>query len=508
MKTPDALPDDIDQLKAMILQLQEAAAQKESELKALEDKYQALLEQFRVDQKNRFGRKSESHQVEPEEFNEAEAIACEPPDKAEAKATKKPKRQSLPKDLPREQVVHDLTTDDKRCDCCGGELHKIGEEKTEKLEFIPASIKVIEHIRPKYACAGCEKQGSTNQIKIAPLPAFPIPKSIATPSLLSQVITAKYLYALPLYRQEGLFAQAGIDLSRKTLSDWVLKSAELLNPVYERLQQILRQQAVLHADETPVNVIKEDRAQCYMWVYTTAAPCAGDTGMPEIVLYDYQRSRERKHITNFLGEFSGYLQVDGYAGYENTGTTLVGCWAHARRKFKEAHTAQPKGKVGKADWALNHIQKLYRIEQQIKELSADERYTIRQQQSKPLLDQFRQWLEKSTHLPPASKIGKAVQYSLNQWPKLLGYLEDGRLNIDNNRAERAVKPFVLGRKNWLFNNTGKGAKASATLYSLVGTAVANDLVVYDYLNELLTELPALKPGDSLDHLLPWNIKLP
>ena len=333
MTTPDSLPDDIEQLKAMVLQLQEAAAQKDSELKVLEDKYQALLEQFRVEQKNHFGRKSESHQAEPEEFDEAEAIACEPPDKAAPKTAKKAKRQPLPKDLPREQVVHDLAACDKRCDCCGAELHKIGEEKTEKLEFIPASIKVIEHIRPKYACACCEKQGSANQIKIAPLQAFPLPMSIATPSLLSQVITGKYLYALPLYRQESLFAQAGINLSRKTLSDWVLKSSELLSPVYERLQQLLRQQAILHADGTPLNVIKEDRAQCYMWVYTTAAPCPGENERPEIVLYDYQRSRQRQHITNFIGDFSGYLQVDGYAGYENTGTTLAGCWAHARRKF-------------------------------------------------------------------------------------------------------------------------------------------------------------------------------
>ena len=206
---------------------------------------------------------------------------------------------------------------------------------------------------------------------------------------------------------------------------------------------------------------------------------------------------------DYLEGYSGYLHVDGYVGYEQTQATLVGCWAHARRKFKEAEIAQPKGKVGKANWALNHIQKLYRIETQVKDKTAQDKQVIRQQQSEPLLKQFKTWLDKSANqVPPKTALGKAVTYCLNQWPKLIRYIEDGNLNIDNNRAERAIKPFVIGRKNWLFSNTAKGAKASATLYSVIETAKANGITPFDYLMYLLEQVSL--PDHDIEQLLPWE----
>lgn len=486
----------------------------QTQLAAVRQDYQQLLEQFRLAQQQRFGKSSEANPNQLGLFNEAEAETTVDEQAAQSETLtytrQKPRRKPLPKDLPREQVIHDLDDADKVCDDCGHDLHRMGEEMSEQLEFIPARLKVIEHIRPKYACRHCETQGTQSKIKIAPMPPTPIPKSIATPSLLSQIITSKYQYALPLYRQESLFKQAGIDLSRKTQAEWMIKSSTLLEALYRRLKAIQLEQAIIQADETRLNVIHEDKTTCYMWVYCTGTdspPAKPDeTHPPNIVLYDYQPSRAGQCAVDYLEGYRGYLQVDGYGGYEQTDAQLVGCFAHARRKFIEAQKVQPKGKTGKADWAINHIQKLYAIESGLKGKSAEEKYLIRQTQAQPLLDQFKVWLDESVlRLPPKSAMGKAIAYSLNQWPKLVRYIEHGALAIDNNRAERAIKPFVIGRKNWLFSNTANGARASAILYSLVETAKANGLMPYDYLKTLLEALP--RQGGNIDQLLPWRIKI-
>lgn len=497
----ETLPDEPELLKEIILQQQ--------------SKLLLLEEQFRLAQQKQFGKSAEGHPAQGELFNEVEAeveaaaleTAQVPP---AVRQRQQPVRKPLPVTLPREVVIHDLSDADKVCACCGHDLHQMGEERSEKLEFIPAQVKVIEHVRRKYACRVCDKQGTQVQIKLAAVPPSPIPKGIATPSLLSQIITSKYQYALPLYRQESLFSQYGIDLSRQTMADWMLKCAELFQPLYDKLRAILLQQAVIQADETTVQVLKEDKANCYMWLYATGTDAPNNLDLPNIipniVLYDYHASRAGQCAVDFLDGFSGYLQVDGYAGYGMTQAQLVGCWAHVRRKFKEAETAQPKGKTGKANWALNQIQKLYRIETLYKDSTPAQRQRQRQVHSGPLLDELRRWLEKSQqHVPPQSSLGKAISYSLNQWPNLVLYLEDGRLSIDNNRAERAIKPFVIGRKNWLFANTAKGAGASAMLYSMIETAKANGLTPFDYLMHCLEQL-SLKP-DSLEHLLPWNVNL-
>mgnify|MGYP000686593732 CR=1 FL=1 len=464
-----------------------------------------LEEQFRLAQQQPFGASSESHPAQGDLFNEAEAeldVVEEENEPAPAIAKKKPIRQKLSADLPRETIIHDI--EDKTCVCCGHELHHMGDERSEKLEFIPAQVKVIEHVRLKYSCRTCEKTGTSTPIKIASVPASPVPKGMATATLLSQIITSKYQYALPLYRQESLFKQYGIELSRKTMADWMMKSADLFKPLYTNLQEILLQQGVIQADETTLNVINEDKVKSYMWLYCTGTDSPNKSDIPNIVLYDYQAGRAGQCAVDYLAGFNGYLQVDGYAGYEKTNATLVGCWAHARRKFIEAQTVQPKGKRGKADMALSMIQKLYRIEMSLKDKNADEKYQLRQEKAKPLLDKFYQWLEKA-NVVTKSALGKAIQYCQNQWHKLIRYIEDGHLTIDNNRVERAVKPFVIGRKNWLFSNTANGARASAILYSIIETAKANGLTPFDYIAQCLEQLSI--DDVDIENLLPWNVKL-
>lgn len=495
-----ALPDDATLLKTLL-------CEQSARLLFLE-------EQFRLAQHQRFGKSSEKTDkdapVQGNLFNEAETLidenekVDEDADKEQISYTRnKPKRKPLPKDLPREEVIHDI--EDKTCTCCGHELHQMGEERSEKLDFMPAQVKVIEHVRLKYSCRACEKNNTKTKIHIAPVPASPIPKGIATPTLLSQIITSKYQYALPLYRQESLFKQYGIALSRQTMASWMMKCSDLFEPLYQQLKATLLKQHIIQADETTLNVIKDDKVKSYMWVYCTGtdSPTPNNT-LPNIVLYDYQPSRAGQCPADYLNGFTGYLQTDGYNAYEKTTTTRVGCWAHARRKFMEAKKAQPNGKSGKADMALSMIQKLYRIEISIKDKNAKEKYQQRQIQAKPILDKLEQWLAKS-YVVPNSALGKAIKYCKNQWQKLIRYIEDGNLNIDNNRAERAIKPFVIGRKNWLFSNTANGANASAMLYSIIETAKANNLTPFNYITHCLAEL--CKPDVDVEQLLPWNVKL-
>lgn len=371
-------------------------------------------------------------------------------------------------------------------------------------------MKVIEHVRPKYACKACEKEGTSNQIKQASMPSAIIPKGYATPSLLAQVITSKYQYGLPLHRQEAMFKQYGITMSRKTFSDWILKCADTLQVLYDRLKMVQLAQPVIHADETTVNVVGDDNVKSYMWVYATGPDspkdALHDSDIKPTVLFDYHNSRAGRCTVEYLNGYQAYLQVDGYAGYHHTQATLVGCWAHARRKFHEAKVAQGKKPSGKADMALSIIQKLYRIETQIKDLTLSERYQRRQDKALPIINQFKDWLITSQQqVLPKTKLGEAISYTLNQWDKLITYTQDGHLNIDNNRAERCIKPFVIGRKNWLFSQTARGAHASALHYSLVETAKANGLIPFDYLMHVLVHIH--QPEIDVDTLLPWNVDL-
>jgi len=310
------LPDDPATLKKMLSQVM--------------SRYQYLEEQFRIAQHKQFGKSTEGHLGQGELFNEPEELVAEAETAEEtiSYTRKKPTRKPLPKDLPRDVIVHDISNEEKICGCCSGELHRIGEDKSEKLQFIPAQVKIIEHVRPKYACRTCEKDGISNTVKQAPVPHSVIPKGYATPSLLAQVITSKYQYGLPLYRQEAMFKQHGIELSRQTMADWIVRCAELFKPLYDQLQQHLLQQSVIAADETTLKVVSSEKANSYMWLYARGADSpAGnipDTAILNIVLYDYHNSRAGQCAVDFLRGYNGYLQVDGYQGYEQTQATLIG----------------------------------------------------------------------------------------------------------------------------------------------------------------------------------------
>ncbi|MFT5610123.1 MAG: transposase [Polaribacter sp.] len=341
----------------------------------------------------------------------------------------------------------------------------------------------------------------------------PIPKSNASPGLLAHIATAKYQDGLPLYRMETIFKRMDIHLPRNTQASWMIKGAQLLQSVINLFNDQLLDSGYIHIDETRVQVLKEPdklaQSLSYMWVRRT-----GQRDRP-IILFDYHPGRSARVVDELLGDYQGYLQSDDYAAYhkigKTKGVTHLGCMAHARRKFADAQkvTLSAKGKVIKADMGVSLIQGLYHIETGIKECSSEERYEVRQSKSVPQLVKLKKWLEKSLqHTPPKSSTGAALGYLHKNWEKLTAYTQDGRLNIDNNPVENAIRPFAVGRKNWMFSNSQAGAKASATLYSVIETAKANGLEPYVYLKLLFTELPSCKTVEELEALLPWNIKLP
>ena len=486
----------------------------------------ALLEEMvRLHKQKRFGASSEKSPDQQEMFNEAEltdaaehylseqdlseqeaapaqeTMAPAPQDKTNKKAGRKP----LPKDLPRIRIEHDLPEEEKRC-ACGCQRTVIGEEASEQLEIIPARIQVIVNVRKKYACKQCEGCLTT-----AAMPPQPIPKSNASPGLLAHIAISKFQDALPLYRQEAILQRSGIDLGRNTLAGWMIKSGELIQPLINLLEDKLLSYPVLHCDETAVQVLQEPgktaASKSYMWVRVGGPPTQ------PVRLFHYAASRSGAVASDLLAGYQGYLQTDDYAGYNSAaadrGITQLGCWAHARRKFIEAQKANAKhNKVGKADMAVNFIRKLYALEQQIAEQSAAEKYQARQQRARPILKKLRAWLDATIHSTlPKGLLGKALAYLDKNWDKLTVYTEDGRLNIDNNPAENAIRPFVVGRKNWLFSATVQGAKASANLYGLIETAKANNLEPYRYLKDVFKQLPAAKSIEDIEALLPWEIRL-
>lgn len=510
-KTPNINPEsqDVAELQAMVKALMASESQ-------LQQERQSLLEQLKLTFDRQFAKRSEALKPYDESqgdlFNEVE---CEAAKEEEVEVTttttkKRGKRKPLPKTLPREVIELDLDDHEKQCACCKHSLHKIGEDRSEKLEFTPAVLKVLEYVRPKYvrpkyACRQCEQTEDNSRIVQKPAPQSIIPKSFATESLLANIILGKYQYAMPLYRQESLFTQSGIELSRTTMARWVIQVSEKFAPLYAALKEHLLQQVVVQADETPLNVLKEDK-QCYMWLYCSGvdSPDAALPNVKNIALYDYQNSRARSCPVAFLENYSGYLQTDGYGAYDGLHhVTNVGCLAHARRKLMDAKKLQGKGKSGKADKALAKIQKLYGIESRLKGATVEARKAERQLHAKPILDELYEWMT-SQQVISSSPLGKAIKYTLGQWPKLIRYIDDGHLSIDNNRAERAIKPLVIGRKNWLFSNTPNGADASAMLYSIVETAKANGLILYAYMVKCMKELAKAEP--DIDALLPWNFK--
>ena len=421
---------------------------------------------------------------------------------AHTRSTKR--RVSIPADIPRVDIIHDLPDDQKICPHDGSALKRIGSETHEQLDIIPAKVQALNHVRYKYACPCCEKHLVT-----AAKPAQPIEKSIASPSLLAYIAIQKYADALPLYRQVEIFKRIGIEMDRSTLANWMVKCGQLIQPLINLIHEKILEQNFLHMDETVVQVLSEPnktaQSNSYMWVLRSTLPTAS------AVLFRYEPTRSGDAAKELLHNFSGALMVDGYEGYNATciknGITRLGCWAHARRRFIESQKTQPKGKTGKADQALAYIQQLYRVEQSIKDQNADEKYQARQQQSKAILDKLKHWLDKSlSQVPPKTALGKALYYLDSQWPRLISYVQCGDYPIDNNAAENAIRPFVIGRKNWLFSASQHGATASANLYGLIETAKANGLEPYAYLKRVFTELPNATTLEQIENLLPWHLE--
>lgn len=523
------LPDDVPTLQALVLEQQGQLEEKTTQLQDQEERLteQAeridLLEEYvRLLKHKRFGRSSEkSDAAQLGLFNEAEcAVDDLDPEEVErgetvtvpAHTRRKPGRRPLPAELPRVEILHDLPEKEKVCAHDGHALVEIGRETSEQLEIVPATIHVLCHIRPKYACPQCQ-----SGVKIAPLPPQPIPKSLAAPGLLAHVAISKYADGLPLYRQEKMLQRLGIDLPRATLAHWMIRVAELSQPLLNLMREELVAGDIIGADETPFQVLKEPgrpaTSQSYLWVWR-----GGSERVP-LLLYSYDPSRSGEVPKRVLEDFSGYLQTDGYEGYdavtEANGLTRVGCFAHARRKFDEALKAQSKNKKNgkkrlaketKARQGLNFIRSLYRIERRIAEEPPDERRRIRQECSRPVLEKMRKWLDESLgSVPPQSLTGRALGYLDKQWVRLIRYVEDGRLRIDNNLVENAIRPFVIGRKAWLFADTVRGAQASANLYSLIETAKANRVEPYAYLRHVFTELSKATTLAEIEALLPHRV---
>ena len=418
----------------------------------------------------------------------------------------RPRRRPLPPELPRVDVVIDIPEADKRCGC-GQELVKIGEEVSEKLDLIPPKVQVIRTVRPKYACHHCEGSGDEERaaVRCAPMPRTIIDKGIATPGLLAWVVTAKFADALPLYRQERQFARIGVDLPRQTLADWMIRAAEAVSPILEILRDRVRAGPLLQVDETTVQVLEEEgrknTTQSYMWVHWGGPPTQ------RVILYHYAPSRATEVAVRLIGDYRGYVQTDGYEVYDRacdrTGIVHVGCWAHARRMFVEAKKVG--GKSGSADEALALITKLYALEADRAVLEEPIAFAEhRRDLVQPILQKLRGWLDrKRDQTPPSSAVGKAVAYTLGQWPKLIRYLEDAAIGPDTNPCERAIRPFVVGRKNWLFSGSPRGAAASAALYGLIETARANGLEPYAYLRRLFEALPTATTTEQLAALVPF-----
>ena len=501
---------------------QKRALKAEALVIELQSQLEQLKEQVNLLTAKRYGASSEKTHKDQlslfdDVFNEAEATA-EPfaPEPelttvAEHKRAKtnRGKGASL-EDLPEHIIEYHLPEAEMVC-TCGHRRHIIGQEVSRELHHIPAQLYIDVHVQNVYGCRYCEAHGDGSEtvIATAPKPKRAFPGSIASPSVVAHVIEEKYVMGVPLYRQEQQWARRGVPLSRQNMSNWIMYAAEnWFEPIYNQMKGTLLKQDILHADETGVQVLKEKdkkaESKSFMWLYRS-----GRYG-PGIVLYEYQPSRAREHPKQFLQGFKGYLITDGYAGYGGLPDVVnVGCWAHAKRGFQDAIKASGgSSKSPKALEGLKYCNQLFRIERDLKILGPEERYERRLERSKPVLEALLVWLNNTKkESVPQSYLGKSIQYCLNQWEPLTAFLLDGRLEIDNNRSERSIKPFVISRKNFLFCITPRGAKASAITFSLVESAKENGLKPFDYLEYLLSELPNATTG-NLHQFMPWSDSIP
>jgi transposase len=486
--TPNTpLPDDPAVLRQMIHELLAQLGAAHRELGQVRQRLDQLLRRL-------YGPRTEKMDPQqPSLFDDPPVAAPAPPAAPPAAPRPGHGRRRLPAGLPRQRVVHELPFAERLCPHCQTERQPIGQEVSEQLDFRPASLFVVEHVRLTYACPCCQAAVAT-----AAKPPQPIDKGLPGPGLLAYVAVSKYGDHLPLYRLERIFTRHGLDLCRSTLCDWIRACAELLTPLYAVLVSEVLKSAVLHTDDTVVPVLDGSRdctRQGRLWVYL------GDRQHPYNV-FDYTASRARDGPATFLKDFQGYLQADAFGGYDGiyAGGDIVEvcCHAHARRKFYEARTTD----AARSAAALGWYRELYAVEVEIKERNIEERYRVRQERSLPLLSAFRQWLdEQRVVVLPKSPLGQAVQYALNQWPALLRYTADGRLAIDNNVAEREMKRIAIGRKNWLFAGSDRGGTTAAVLYTLTSTCARQGVDAFVYLAEVIRRLPGC-PAADVARLLP------
>ena len=494
--TVDQLPDDPDALKAMVL--------------ARDFENARLIQIIKELQRHRFGRRAETLPEDQlllglEEAEQIEAAGEEEKEQSapdrRAKATKRrANRGSLPAHLPRVEMVIDI--EDHACPCCRNGLHRIGEDVSERLDIVPAQFRVLVVRRPKYACRACE-----DVVVQAPAPARLIEGGLPTEATVAQVLVSKYADHLPLYRQAQIYARQGINLDRSTLADWVGRAAWHLRPVHERLLARLKTSPKLFADETTAPVLDPGRGRTktgQLWAYARDDRSWDGTDPPGVAyVYAPDRKAERP-IANLAG-FTGILQVDGYGGYrvlaDKSGATLAFCWAHVRRRFYEIAASGP---APIASEALMQIAELYRIEDDICRRPADERRTLRQEKSRPIVANLEPWLRQKLGLiSQKTKLAEAIRYTLSRWQGLTRFLDDGRIEIDSNVVERSIRPIALNRKNALFAGSDAGAEHWAVIASLIETCKLNRVEPLGYIADVLTRIVNGHLNSQIDDLLPW-----
>lgn len=486
-----SLPADVDLLRVMLV----AADAELDQLRMLVAKLRRMA----------FGRSSERLTREADQLElgleeaEAEAVASLPPVVARARDAARPHRLPLPNHLPREDVVHEGPC---VCPDCGGALRRMGEDVTEQLDYVPASFRVIRHVRPRLSCRSCER------IVQAPVPSMPIDRGRPSAGLLAHVLVSKYADHLPLYRQSGIYARDGVDLARSTLADWVGRSAKLLDPLVDALERHVMGGSTLHADDTPVPVLAPGAGRTRtgrLWTYVRDERGHGSEA-PPAVLFRYAPDRKAERPTQHLASFHGDLHADGYAGFDRLyGERIaeVACWAHVRRKFYDVHVATGSATAREA---LDHIAGLYAVEDDVRGRPPDERRRERQARAGPLLAAFRQWLDATEpKLSRRSDLAIGIRYALARWTALTRYVDDGRLEIDNNAAERSLRGVALGRKNWLFAGSDQGGHRAANIYSLVETAKLNGVDPQAWLADTIARI-ADHPARRVAELLPWNYR--
>ena len=495
---------------------------RDREISELKQQIQWLLAQLRLSKHKQFGASSEQTVVDQlsllnDSELTADLIAPEPEISQVKSHSRKRTRlttDKLPENLPIEIIEHILPETECVCPDCCGKMHSMGTDVREEIKLIPAKALIKRHIRHIYSCRNCESTSDYVPMIKADMPEPVIKGGFASPEAIAHIATQKFMMASPLYRQEQEWKQNGIWLSRQTMSNWLIKASEdWLEPIYEEMKRRLCKHDVLHADESTLQVLKEPgkeaQSKSYMWLYRTSGEATN-----QIVLYEYQPDRKHIHPKNFLENFSGFIHSDGYEGYHKLPDNIIviGCLAHARRKFCEALKIIPKDKQADSSAAkgVAYFDKLFYLEKQFSLLSHEKRRQERERLSKPIINELYSWIEHLNALPQ-TLLGKAVHYSQSQRKYLMGYLLDGRLEISNNRAERSMKTYVIGRKNWLFNNTQNGARASAIYYSIVVTAIENGLNPYEYLTWIFTHAPNIgRPGyvTEIGDFLPGSTKIP